>query len=332
MTPIQKLQARMRLAFDAGWEESKHPRAKDGKFGKGSGGASAKGSADWIAEPKAAIGQIAAKVKQKWNQTTPKQKVSAVVRAPLHAEHAVKHGIKSLAEHAYEVATGDLEAEPGTPGWHEQQAARGKFSKSLGGKVVNGVKMASSGVLKLAFLPWIAGEKAVEGIARAKGMSDEDAAKLRTLVTCYDALNCKAIALGCHAAMMPGLAAASIWFPTASMAYIAHAAAKDRPAVIKAARAGITKAKAAIGRTTKRLKDGLEFAAEETPNSGATMVSKVRQSIGLLADAIKAHSGSDMYYALLAEAMDNAEGAAEAVQLADWAFRQVGKTSLRRQE
>jgi hypothetical protein len=278
--------------FDAGWDEAKHPRAKDGKFGHGSGSSKA-------------MHGLRAKI-AKFRQSPGKMK--AIARAPLHAEHAVKTAAKAAIK-----TISDL--------WKDSGAGYNKSSRpldpdSIAGKTVNGVKFVGKLAMKTAFLPWIAGEKAVEGVARAKGLSDEEAAKVRTLVTCYDAMNCKAIVLGCHAAGMRGLAAASVWFPTASMAYLAHATAKDFPAVQKAAAVGIRKAAESIGRTHKRLKEAMEFAADADMGLDA----RAREAVGALADAIKAHSGSDYYYALLANAMDYADSAPQAVALADSVF------------
>jgi spore maturation protein SpmB len=296
-TPIQKLQERMRrnrLNFDYNPNE---PRVASGPGGGRwtSGGASQPPITGGIAGNEGAS-KPSVGLRQKWRGMTAKQKGSAALHAPLHLEHAIKAGAKGAVG-----MIGDLWKSSGA-GWNTQAVA--KKMDGIAGKTVKGVAFVGKAAMKAAFLPWIACEKAVEGVARAKG----------TLVTCYDAVNCKAIALGFHAAAMPGAAAASIWFPTASMAYLAHAAVKDFPAVRKAAATGIKNAKSAIGRVAN--KAGLNFSAD----GDGGMDANANAAVGVLADALKAHGGSDWYWALLSEAMSNAGSASEAVALADRAF------------
>lgn len=292
-TPLENLKSRIARAHEPNfsWEEGKHPRAKDGEWTSGQSGAGASPAK----QPSRA-----------------KRIGKAALHAPLHVEHWAKKTAKGAIDYV-----GNLWKDSGS-GWDKE--SKPINPESIAGKTIKGVKMAGSAILKTSFLPWIAGEKAVEGVARAKGMSNEDAAKLRTLVTCYDALNCKAITLGLHMAGMPVAAGASVWFPTASMAYLAHAAVSDHKAVIKAASVGIQKAAKHLGLESLAMPAAAYFSADDGGNVNA----RATMAVGVLADAIKKHSGSDWYFALLAHAMDHAKNAAQAVKLADVAFNQSG--------
>lgn len=292
--------------FDsAHWEESKHPR----NHGKWTDGA---GSSRTTSAPKT----IRQRLKQKWGETTGKQKLKAAVHSPLKVEHAVKAGMKGFAEYARDLWKGS--------GSDWDKPSKPIDPSGLAGKVIGGMKMASKGVLKLAFVSWIAGQKAVEAVARAKGMSAEDAAKLRTLVTCYDAVNCKAIVAGLHmSGVGAALAAPSTFIPTASVAYLAHAAATDFPAVKKAATDGVKKAAKAImsGYETPHGPSAYFEASATDEEKGVD--AKAKRAVGVLADAIKKHSGSSWYFALLSEAMEVAESAEQATEIAGKAFTQT---------
>lgn len=239
----------------------------------------------------AAAGAIASKLKSVAAKTA---------WAPYHLEHAATKGIKALAAYAADVA------KSGGSGYDKP----GMNPDSLAGKTIGGLKMAAASTLKVAYAPWIAGAKAVEGVARAKGLSSEEAAKVRTLVTCYDAINCKAIVLGLEHAGMTKAAGLSTLIPTASVAYLVHAGATDFPAVMRAAKVGIANAAASLKSGVGKVRGKLGLSRDDD----ATAV------VGTLADAVKAHSGDAFYWALLCAAMDEADSADEAVTLADKAY------------
>jgi len=246
----------------------------------------------------------------------------AAVWLPYHAEHAAKAGIAALATHAKEIATGRMESltAPGTQGAADNAARADAWAKSMGGKTIKGLKMAGVGVLKLAYAPWISGAKAVEAVARAKGLSPEDAAKLRTLTTAYDCVNCKAVVYGLHAVGMPGLAAVSTLIPTASVAYLAGSLAKNPRIVGGLAKAAVMKVAGAVGSAHAHTTAAGYFSRGGTGDVNI----RARAAVGTLADAIKAHSGDDWYWAVLTAAMDHSSNPAQAVAIADKASKDIG--------
>jgi len=215
-------------------------------------------------------------------------KLQSAIELPYHVEHFVAGKIKSAAKSALGYLQNKL------------NIAKAGGKPSIAGKVAHGVTVLAVTGLKAAYLPWIAGEKAVEAVARAKGLSADEAAKVRSLVTCYDAINCKAMFLGLEHAGLQHAAKASLFIPTASVAYL------GTQGTLAVARAASNAVKSVAGGVKAKLH--LSLAANAT------------DAVGTLADAIKAHGGDDWYFALLVNAMQRSHSTEQAVALADQAF------------
>lgn len=229
---------------------------------------------------------------------------------PHHIEHAAKAGMAAVYNTAKDAIKG------GGAGYSKPDFKLNPAG--LAGKTIGGLKMAGIGVLKVAYSPWIAGAKAVEAVARAKGLSAEDAAKVRALTTAYDCVNCKAVVYGLHAIGMPHAAGLSTLIPTASVAYLAGSLAKNPKLVGGLAKQAVMKAVGAVHEGVSR---SHMPAAAYFSRTGGSVDAKAKAAVGVLADAVKAHSGDDWYFALLTNAMDHSGNAAGAVALADKALK-----------
>jgi SPP1 gp7 family putative phage head morphogenesis protein len=234
-------------------------------------------------------------------------KLAHIVEAPIHLEHK----IKDLAIGAAKGAISHLQdvVKAGGASALEKSKGPSPFAAKLG----KGAKMVATAGLKIAYAPWIAGQAAVERVALAKGLSKEAAAKVRTIATGYDLIGCKAVFLGLEHAGFPGLAAKSMFIPTASTLYLAHATATNPIAVIKAAGK-------AIGDVKKMgVKGSVRALGKWLVNAATSAIDKV---VGVLADAMQRHEGDDWYFALLTEAMGEADSVPDAVKMAERAYDQ----------
>jgi hypothetical protein len=241
------------------------------------------------------------------------KKVS-LLELPVHLEHVIKDkaiaGAKSAIGYVADVWKGG----GGADGAEKKIAAGG-----IQGKIGTGLKLVAAAGFKLAYAPWIAGETAVEAVAKAKGLTDAEAAKVRTLCTGYDILACKAVFLGLEHAGLPHLAAQSAFIPTASVAYLIHATATNPIAVAKAAYGAVKKVVGKALNVTDRL--GLD----------GDLDAKVHAAVGELADAIKAHSGDDWFMAVLPVAIEETghRGGTigDAIKLAEEAMKETPMSS-----
>jgi hypothetical protein len=242
----------------------------------------------------------------------------AAIWLPHHIEHAIKAGVTKGIGHIQDL----LKA--GSAGWNTK--ATGLDPASIAGKTINGVKFAASSALKVAYAPWIAGAKAVEAVAKAKGLSDADAAKVRSLTTCYDCIACKAIVLGFEHAGLAHIGALSTLVPTASAAYLAVSTAQHPIVVGKLAAKAVVNV---VGKAGKALVGG------NANKHGVSLFSRTddqaKQSVGVLASAVKKHAGNDWFFSLLTQAMSHAKSAPEAVAIAEKAFKKNPKPKLPKQ-
>lgn len=148
------------------------------------------------------------------------------------------------------------------------------------------------------------GEAAVEKVAMARGMSPDEAQRVRSICTTLDHAAVKAVGLPLHLAGAVGpIAETAIGFtPLASVSYLAASAARNPILTIKAAMSAIRE------HISKKSKDGA--SKDDTP------------AVNAIADALDAHDGDDWYFALLSAAMDACEGdAGAAVEVADKAYK-----------
>jgi hypothetical protein len=209
----------------------------------------------------------------------------SVLELPVKLEHAVVGKLKQAAQ----TVVGKL----------------GISASPVSGKIGNGVKVVGGKLASVYFASWIAGRNAVAAVAHAKGLSDLEIKRLTAICSCYDALNSKAIFAGLEHSGFPGLAGASLFVPTASVAYLAHATISNPMAVMKAAKAAVMSAKRGI-------KDSFEMSRNMDAEN----------AVGILADALKRHAGDELFAAILPQAMERSNNVNDAVALAEKALNE----------
>lgn len=155
-----------------------------------------------------------------------------------HAGHKVGH-VEHVAKEWVETTVGsNVEKLP--PKW--QSAVRGVWlALRIGGKV--------------AFVTYTAGQKLAEEVAKQKGASPEDAAKLRALLSTIDIATLKPVQIGLSLAAGPAVAGAASFVPVGSLSYLAYSTAKDPLATLRAVRSSIT------GKKSISIEDARETAA-----------------------------------------------------------------------
>lgn len=237
-------------------------------------------------------------------------KLQHLVELPVKLEHAVTHAVthaaKAMVSYVQELAQGGPALE----------AAQSAPHGSIIGKVATGVNLLAKGGMKAAFLPWIAGNKAVELVARAKGieeiavkgLSEPEVSRVKSICAGYDVLACKAVFLGLEHTSLKHLASASTFIPMASTAYLAYSTATNPIATWKAAK-GAVKSVADKFRKPKK-----SFDPTDT-----------KDAVAKLCDAAKAHSGDDYFFACLTEAIEetgeHGGDIADAIELAEAASK-----------
>lgn len=214
----------------------------------------------------------------------------SVLELPVRAEHAITGKLKGLAGKAI-----DWLSSPAV-----MRTAINPKTVVIAGKIGGGLRVVGKLGVKAYFAPWIAGRNAVIAVAKAKGLSDLETKRISAICSCYDALGCKSLFLGLEHAGFPHLAGASVFIPTASVAYLAASTVKNPMAVLRAAKTAIISVK-------RGLKDSFEMSRE-------------MDAVGVLADALKRHAGDDWFYALLCTAMEGADNASNVVALAEKAL------------
>lgn len=286
-------------SLEAGrFEEDKHPRASDGKFGSGGGSGSHASE-----KPSDKSGTETDKPEKSLKES----KALHALELPVKVEHAIGHAVKSGATSAIDYVRSKLSSGASDPG---------KLA-NIAGKIGGGVSViASAGLktgLKVYFASWVATQSAVKAVAKEKGLSEADATRVQSICSCYDAIACKAVFLGLEHSSLKHLAGASLFVPTASVCYLAYSAARNPIATSRAA-AGAVKAVAAKFKSgaDKTLK-GMEKIGLAAPDVDA----EATASVGILANAIKRHSGDDWFFAVLPWAMELAGNAKDAVALAE---------------
>jgi predicted double-glycine peptidase len=163
---------------------------------------------------------------------------------------------------------------------------------------VNASFAAVRGGTKVAFATWRAGQAMAERVARERGLSDEEARRLRGVLSTLDLAAFKPIALGLEATGV-GLAAvgAASFIPLASASYLAYSTARDPMATLRAARGAIRDA-------AKRVRHKV------TGNSAA-------ETADLIADTLGRYGYDDGYIARLSAALDGTGDLRRAMRLAE---------------
>lgn len=151
----------------------------------------------------------------------------------------------------------------------------------------------AAAVTKVAFGTWAASSLLAEKVAKERGLSDEDARRLRGTLAGWDMLAFKPIEVGLHIA---GLSAATLakgsMIPPITASYLLYSTAKNPLATYRAAK-GIVK-----DFLSRRIPDSTPLKGRDL--SGKLLATNIsHDDASLLADALSAYSYSDWYIALL---------------------------------
>ncbi len=110
---------------------------------------------------------------------------------------------------------------------------------------------------KVAFATYTAGQNLAEEVAKARGATPEQAARLRAVLSAVDIATFKPISIGMSMAVGPAGAGAASFVPVGSATYLAWSTARDPLAVYAAAKVSVRKA---MGKKDKGLSKGGDVA------------------------------------------------------------------------
>lgn len=200
------------LAKSAPFDEGKHPRAGDGKFGSG-------GESTPHAAPKDAA-----------TESHARSTLASIASKGVSAFASVKHAVEHL-EHVAKafVVDGIPAALAKLPGGFRHMAEGLWYSTKLG--------------TKAAFATYLAGQAFAERVAKERGLDDAGAARLRGVCTALDLVGAKAVPLTLAAVGLGGLSIPSSFVPIGSFTYLAYSTARDPIAVARAAAGLISRKK-----------------------------------------------------------------------------------------
>lgn len=270
------------VTANADFDEERHPRAPDGRFGAG-GAAERAGVAG----------------------------AHAVAHGLEAAEHVVVKAAMGLATAAVKRVMGDKD--PGaTPGKMAEMAGKaGKLAVAAGKVLLSG-----------AFVAFKAGNAMAEKVAKERGYSEDQAKKLAHTLSVIDNKTfevCKVGALvGVHAMHLPAYISASI--PVASTAYIAYSTARNPAATARAATKAVERYDA--HKTVAGSSDAFAGFMDKTHNACWEPAINVtddpfKDHADAIADALEDHDYADWYVALLMAALDKVKDVPSAIALAN---------------
>lgn len=168
---------------------------------------------------------------------------------------------------------------------------------------------------KALFATFTAGQALAERVARERGATPEQAAKLRAVLSTIDIASFKPVSAGVAAAAGASLAAALSFVPLGSMTYLAYSMATDPLAIMRAAR---------------RLVAGAMNRGHAVKAMGGQ-----EQTVLLaesLYDALAAHDFADDYFAVLLAALDATGNVGEAIRVAGEASSSNGESWQEQQQ
>jgi DNA topoisomerase-1 len=103
---------------------------------------------------------------------------------------------------------------------------------------------------KAAFVTWTAGQAFAERVARERGATDEEARRLRGVLSALDVTSFKPISIAASASGVGAGALLGVSFvPPASAAYLAYSTARDPAATYRAAKSAVASVFSVTGRT-----------------------------------------------------------------------------------
>jgi SPP1 gp7 family putative phage head morphogenesis protein len=185
-----------------------------------------------------------------------------------------------------------------------------RMKSSVSSRLPPWVQRWTAKLTKAAFVLTVAGNKAVQAVAKERGLSPEKIAKLSKVVGTVDVATGGSRAGGIATAVGLGaLALPASLVPWGSVSYLAYSTARNPLATLRAARNGIQSA-------VRKLRGGSKSAIPAT--NDATTCNLSQSDIETIEDALSAHDYSDWYVALLHCALDHApKDVHEAITLAN---------------
>jgi SPP1 gp7 family putative phage head morphogenesis protein len=196
-----------------------------------------------------------------------------------------------------------------------------RMKSSVSSRLPPWVQRWTAKLTKAAFILPVLTNKAIQAVAKERGLSPERVAKLSKMVGTVDVTTGGSRAAGVAAAVGLGaLALPASLVPWGSVSYLAYSTARNPLATLRAARNGIQSA-------VRKLK-GSKTTVPATNESSTHNVSQ--SDIEVIEAALSAHDYSDWYISLLYCALDNVPNDVhEAIALADAAHEdQLEDTSF----
>lgn len=157
---------------------------------------------------------------------------------------------------------------------------------------------------KVAFATYLAGQRVAEAVAKERGATEEEAAKLKGLCTALDLAGAKAVPLTLGAIGLGGLGLAASFLPAASLAYLCYSTAKNpvktAVAALKVVREVRTARKAKSAGLSRKLPEGAS------------------EGLGHFLKRLRQHEGDGGWYEACAyAALDGADTLEHALSVAD---------------
>lgn len=162
---------------------------------------------------------------------------------------------------------------------------------------------------KAAFATWTLGQSLAERVARERGATEEQARRLRGVLSSVDIAAMKPIQLGLGASGLGALALPASFIPPATTGYLAYSTARNPMAT---ARAAIGIVKETLGKVRSKL--GLNELAVNGAYEGAELIAR----------SLEEHDYDDWYIALLSAAIDEMRDVRQALEIDHEAIQQQG--------
>lgn len=196
---------------------------------------------------------------------------------------------------------------------HIEHLAKTYVSDKIGAGVAKLPRAMQSGVhaafsvgkvgTAAAFITWKTGQALAEKVAQERGATEEEARRLRGVLSSIDMTSFKPLSYGLH---VSGVSTVTLGLtsliPPATASYLAYSTAKNPLATARAA-----------GKLVKETAQNLHkklYVTLNTPEAWSA----------LIYDSLKQHNFSDWYIALLSAAMDGTQGCYEALEIANKAW------------
>ena len=161
---------------------------------------------------------------------------------------------------------------------------------------------------ELAFSTWIAGHHLAERVARERGATPKQAAKLRAALFASDLAIFKPVAAVSGILLNPGLAGAISMVPPATAAYLLVSTAKNPMATMRAAKHYVLRSRA---------EERKDKTPPVVPHMGVPAMNVAEDSASQIGTALKEHDYSDDYLAALIVALEETHDLQEALELAE---------------